>query len=90
MLTKTRENLVASVVDVASMFVAYRLGVDQLGPWAGIGYGIFDAWIVIWQRERISLAIHKTAVAIRSFKVMPKKKVTPLPWMIKPAEQTVN
>jgi hypothetical protein len=72
------------------MLVAYRLGVEQLGLFAGIGYGIFDAWIVIWQRERISLVIHRTAGAIRSVRVMPKKKVAPLPWMIKPVEQTVS
>jgi hypothetical protein len=85
LLTKTKENLVASVVDIASLFFAYHLGVEQLGPIAGIGYGFFDAWIVIWQRERISAAIHKSASTIRSSRVFAKKpKVAPLPWMINP------
>jgi hypothetical protein len=88
LLPRTKENIVASVVDFASLLVAYRLGVQQLGPIAGIGYGLFDAWIVIWQRERISSAIHKSAHSIRTSKIFAKKrKVAPLPWMIKTAEQ---
>lgn len=78
----------ASVVDVASLFVAYHLGVEQLGPIAGIGYGIFDAWIVIWQRERISNAFHRSAESIKSSKLFAKKrKIAPLPWVMNAPEK---
>jgi hypothetical protein len=90
LLTKTKENLVASVVDVASLFVAYHLGVEQLGPLAGIGYGFFDAWIVIWQRERISSALHKSAHSIKTSKIFAKKaRAPPLPWMAR-AQETAS
>jgi hypothetical protein len=83
LLPRTRDNIVASFVDVASLFVAYRIGVEQLGPIAGVGYGIFDAWIVIWQRERIALYVRKSAYFIKkSGKLFAKKKaVAPLPWI---------
>jgi hypothetical protein len=88
LLYKTKENIVASVVDVASLFVAYQLGVQQLGPIAGIGYGLFDAWIVVWQRERISSIIHKSAQSIKSSKIFARrKKAAPLPWMTQVPEQ---
>ncbi len=86
LLPRTKENLVASVVDIASLMFAYHLGVEQLGPIAGIGYGIFDAWIVIWQRERISNAIHKSTQSIRTSRVFAKKKPSQLPWMIRAKE----
>ena len=77
--TKTKDNLIASVVDFTSIVFAYKLGLAQLGIAAGLGYGIFDAWIVIWQRERIANGISEISNRLRlahSF----RRKSTSLPW----------
>ena len=79
-MRETHDKIVASFVDVGSIFLAYQLGVSQLGPLAGLGYGMFDAWIVIWQRERIANAIHWTANALRNFGPFRRKDV--LPWAL--------
>lgn len=79
LLRETRDNIVASVVDLASIFFAYRLGVAQLGPWAGLAYGAFDAWIVIWQRERISDYVHRAANVFRRTGWL--KRNDSLPWI---------
>lgn len=51
--------MVASVVDVASILFAYRLGMDQFGIAAALGYALLDAYLVIWQRKRFTNWIHK-------------------------------
>jgi hypothetical protein len=58
------ENAVASVVDVASVMIAYTIGVQQSTFLVGIGYAIFDAIIVVWMRKPLSKLI-RSVVAIR-------------------------
>ncbi|MDG6904924.1 MAG: hypothetical protein JRN20_03965 [Nitrososphaerota archaeon] len=49
-----KENMVASVVDMSSIMFAYSLGMRNMNLLFGLGYALFDAWIVIWQRKRIT------------------------------------
>ena len=65
LLHETHDKIVASFVDVGSISLAYQLGVTHFGLWAGVAYGMFDAWIVIWQRDRISNFIRKAGTAIK-------------------------
>jgi len=51
------ENSVATVIDFASIMLAYNLGVSQLGVAIGIAYAAFDAFIVIWLRKRLTNGI---------------------------------
>jgi hypothetical protein len=51
------ENAVASVVDVASIMVAYTIGVQQSNFLLGVGYALFDALLVVWMRKPISRSI---------------------------------
>ncbi|MHB1868609.1 MAG: hypothetical protein ACYCPP_06645, partial [Nitrososphaerales archaeon] len=67
-------------VDVGSIFLAYQIGVSQLGLIAGLGYGMFDAWIVVWQRERISNFIHHVAFFVQSSR--PFRRRDSLPWAL--------
>ncbi|TMP96419.1 MAG: hypothetical protein E6K99_10085 [Thaumarchaeota archaeon] len=48
------ENSVATLIDFASVLVAYNLGVLQLGVAVGLAYAVFDAYVVIWMRRRIT------------------------------------
>ena len=57
--------MIASVVDIGSILVAYRIGVSEIGLAAGLAYGLFDAWIVIWQRERIITSLNYIYRGIR-------------------------
>jgi len=77
---KTRDNLIASVVDFTSIVFAYKLGVAQLGLAAGLGYGVFDAWLVIWQRERIATGINALSTKLKSGSYSFKRRNTTLPW----------
>lgn len=77
---ETRENIVASVVDVASILFAYRLGVLQLGAWAGVAYGGFDAWLVVWQRRRISDYVHRLVNQLRGTGSFRRRDA--LPWIV--------
>jgi hypothetical protein len=77
--TKTRDNLIASVVDFTSIVFAYQLGLAQLGIAAGLAYGVFDAWIVIWQRERIANGITGISDRVR-YAYAFRRKSTSLPW----------
>ena len=78
MQRQTRDNIIASFVDVGSIFLAYQIGVSQLGIVAGIAYGLFDAWLVVWQRERISNFIHLASNFLRQNTPMRRKDI--LPW----------
>jgi hypothetical protein len=49
------------VVDVASIMIAYTIGVNQSNFFLGVGYAVFDAIIVVWLRKPISNLI-RTAV----------------------------
>jgi len=80
MLRRTQDNIVASVVDIGSIFLAYQIGVSQLGLFAGFAYGVFDAWIVVWQRERISNFIHRAETFVR--RLGPFRRSDTLPWAI--------
>ncbi len=51
---EVHENLVASFVDVTSIFIAYTIGIHQLGFEFGFAYALFDAWVVIWMRKPIT------------------------------------
>ena len=55
------ENSVATFVDFASIFVAYNLGVLQLGVAVGFVYAAFDAYVVIWMRRRITRSVRRLA-----------------------------
>ena len=76
---KTKDNIISSVVDFASIVFAYKLGVAQLGIAAGLGYGVFDAWLVIWQRERIASGISSISDKLRYGNTFRRKNVA-LPW----------
>jgi len=53
------ENSVATFIDFASILVAYNLGVLQLGVAVGLAYAVFDAYIVIWMRRRITGVVRR-------------------------------
>ena len=78
MIRRTKDNLIASFVDVASIVFAYKLGVSQLGIAAGLGYGVFDAWIVIWQRDRIANGVRSFSDRLRTLPSFRRKDI--LPW----------
>jgi hypothetical protein len=81
-LSKTKDNIIASFVDFTSIVFAYKLGVAQLGIAAGLGYGVFDAWLVIWQRERIATGLNSISDKLRYGNFALKRKNTALPWDI--------
>lgn len=54
MNTEFKENLVATTVDVASILFAYNIGVHQFGWEFGLGYAAFDAYVVIWEKKRLT------------------------------------
>ncbi len=55
----TYENLVASVVDVSSILIAYSIGVSQFNVYWGLAYALFDSWIVVWMRKPITRTVKK-------------------------------
>lgn len=65
------ENSVASIVDVASIMLAYRIGIQQSSIEMGFAYGIFDAIIVVWMRRPISRAIHRIFTFGRARQALP-------------------
>ena len=65
------ENAVASLVDMASILVAYQIGVSKFGIGVGMLYAMFDAFIVIWMRKPIS----RFAKSISPFRL--QRKVQP-------------
>ncbi|MDG6921749.1 MAG: hypothetical protein JRN67_00475 [Nitrososphaerota archaeon] len=54
--------------------LVYQLGITLFGLLAGVAYGMFDAWIVIWQRDLISNAFHRTSGFLRQ--IGPAKRKT--------------
>ena len=52
------ENLVATAVDMLSLSVAYQLGINQSGFIIGVLYAVLDAYVVIWQRRRLTRLAH--------------------------------
>jgi hypothetical protein len=55
------ENLVATAVDILSISVAYQIGINQLGFLMGLLYAVLDAYLVIWQRRRLTRLMHSVA-----------------------------
>ena len=55
------ENLVATAVDMLSISVAYQIGINQLGFLVGVLYAVLDAYLVIWQRRRLTRLMHSVA-----------------------------
>ena len=53
--------MVASVVDVTSVMVAYTIGITQSSILLGLAYAIFDAIIVVWMRKPLSRLIRRIA-----------------------------
>ncbi len=53
--------MVASVVDVTSVMVAYTIGITQANIFLGLGYAIFDAIIVVWMRKPITRFVRRVA-----------------------------
>jgi fructose-specific phosphotransferase system IIC component len=58
------ENLVATAVDMLSISVAYQLGISQSGFIIGFLYAILDAYVVIWQRRRLTRLMHLTTSSL--------------------------
>jgi hypothetical protein len=56
--TEFVENLVATAVDMLSISVAYQLGINQSGFIVGTLYAVLDAYVVIWQRRRLTRLTH--------------------------------
>jgi hypothetical protein len=48
------ENVVATFVDVASIMVAYVVGIHQFNFLVGLAYAIFDAILVVWMRKPLT------------------------------------
>jgi hypothetical protein len=48
------EKSVASIIDVASVLVAYNIGMDRLGMAYGFIYAGMDAFIVVWLSRPIT------------------------------------
>jgi hypothetical protein len=60
------ENVVASLVDIGSIFAAYLLGLHQLGIQYGLLYALFDAWLVVWMRKPLSRSIKQALSPLAS------------------------
>jgi len=58
------ENVVATFVDVASIMVAYIVGIHQINFVVGLAYAVFDAIIVVWMRKPLTRLV-RNALAIR-------------------------
>jgi hypothetical protein len=52
------ENVVATAVDMLSISIAYQLGISQSGFVIGFLYAVLDAYVVIWQRRRLTKLLH--------------------------------
>jgi hypothetical protein len=61
------ENLVATAVDMLSISVAYQLGINQSGLVIGFLYAVLDAYVVIWQRKRLTKLMHIVASRLSGF-----------------------
>ena len=56
--TEFAENLVATAVDMLSISVAYQLDINQSGFIIGALYAVLDAYVIIWQRRRLTKLAH--------------------------------
>ena len=55
------ENMVATIVDVTSIMVAYTIGITQSSILLGLAYACFDALLVVWMRKPISRLVARVA-----------------------------
>ena len=62
------ENLVATAADMLSISVAYQIGINQLGLLVGLMYAVLDAYLVIWQRKRLTRLMHSVACRFSKLK----------------------
>jgi hypothetical protein len=67
LLTEFAENLVATAVDMLSISVAYQLGISQSGFIVGFLYAVVDAYVVIWQRRRLTRFAHTATAKLSRF-----------------------
>ena len=51
-------------MDVASIMVAYFVGIHQINFVVGLAYAVFDAVLVVWMRKPITRLV-RTVLAIR-------------------------
>jgi acid phosphatase family membrane protein YuiD len=65
--TEFAENLVATAVDMLSLSVAYQLGISQSGFIIGVVYAVLDAYVVIWQRRRLTKLAHLVTAKLSRF-----------------------
>ena len=65
--TEFAENLVATAVDMLSLSVAYQLGINQSGFIIGVLYAVLDAYVVIWQRRRLTRLAHLVTTTLSRF-----------------------
>jgi acid phosphatase family membrane protein YuiD len=65
--TEFAENSVATAVDMLSISVAYQLGISQSGFIIGFLYAVLDAYVVIWQRRRLTKLAHIVAATLSRF-----------------------
>jgi hypothetical protein len=65
--TEFAENLVATAVDMLSISVAYQLGISQSGFIVGFLYAVLDAYVVIWQRRRLTRFTHIATAKLSRF-----------------------
>ena len=57
---ETFENVVATFVDIASIMVAYAIGMHQSSFALGLVYGLFDALVVVWMRKPLARAMRSS------------------------------
>jgi len=65
------ENTVATFVDVASIMVAYTVGIHQFNFLVGMAYAFFDALVVVWMRKPLSRLV-RNVLAIRGGRSIPR------------------
>jgi hypothetical protein len=64
------ENVVATVVDMASIMIAYAIGMHQSNFYMGMAYAVFDAFLVVWMRKPLTHLI-RSALSIRDRRPFP-------------------
>jgi hypothetical protein len=62
---ETFENVVATFVDLASIMVAYTIGMNQSSFLLGLAYGAFDAFIVVWMRKPMTKLLGSAFLQLR-------------------------
>ncbi|MDG7012863.1 MAG: hypothetical protein JRN46_01385 [Nitrososphaerota archaeon] len=60
------EKSVASMIDVASVLVAYNIGMDRLGLAYGVVYAGMDAFVVVWLSRPITGIVRRLNPARRA------------------------